>query len=116
MPKTTTKPSRKSKTTSSIIKELEAFIKAYDKQKQAQAELDSAKLIAIEYLQSHVDSSNKIKYKDHYLSLCERNTYNYSELVDEMLEAMKKQKKLEELNGEATIKTSTEYILLNKIK
>ncbi len=116
MPRTTTKAATKQTTRASIIKELEAFVKAYYKQKQAQEELDRAKKVALRYLKSKINKYDKLKYKTCYLTLCDRNTYSYSEIVDKMTEATKKQKKIEELNGEATLKTSTDYIRLDKIR
>lgn len=122
MPKTL-QPTKKTAASSSVvsassstIKELEAFIKAYNKQKEAQAELDNAKTIALEYLQNHISKYDRLKYKTYEFSLCERKTYNYSQLAIEMGEAYDKQKKLEQISGEATIKTATDYIRLNKIK
>ncbi len=116
MPKTTSKLSTQQQQKSKTISELERFIKAYDKQKKAQAELDESKAAALEYLKNNFNKYDKLKYKKCYLMICDRKTYNYSQLAVEMGEAFSKQKKLEELSGEATIKNITDYIRVDKEK
>ncbi len=93
------------------IKVLNNYIKAYEKQKKAQEELEKEKELAIKYLKEN-ESENKLNYKGYNITLCEKKTYNYSTLAKEMNEAYLKQKKLEEISGEATIKNISNYIRL----
>lgn len=121
MPRTAVKPqatsrSTSKKTSSKNIVELETFIKAYNKQNQAEEELDKAKKVAVAYLQRNINKYDRIKYKNCYLTLCDKKTYIYSSIAEEMKEALSKQKKIEELSGEATLKKCTDYIRLNKAK
>ena len=89
------------------IKALDNFIKAYDKQKQAQENFEATKSDAIEYLKNN---HGKIIYKGRTLTLCEKRSYEYSELVIQMAEATLKQRKVEELTGDAKLKSTSNYI------
>ena len=92
------------------IKTLDDYLKAYDKQKQAQAILDQAKENAIAYMEK--SALEKIEYKNKLFSLCEKRIFSYSQLAVEMSEAYTTQKRIEELTGEAKLKLTTNYIRL----
>ena len=92
------------------IKTLDDYLKAYDKQKQAQAILDQAKENAIAYMKK--SALEKIEYKNKLFSLCEKKTFSYSQLAVEMSEAYTTQKRIEEITGEAKLKSTTNYIRL----
>ena len=92
------------------IKILDDYLKAYEKQKQAQAILDQAKENAIAYMEE--SALDKIEYKNKLFSLCENKTFSYSQLALEMSEAYTTQKRIEELTGEAKLESTTNYIRL----
>ncbi len=78
------------------IKALDNFIKAYDKQKQAQENFEATKSDAIEYLKNN---HGKIIYKGSTLTLCEKRSYEYSDLVIQMAEAQLNKEKLRSLQA-----------------
>ena len=96
------------------IKVLDDFIKAYDKQKEAQAILDSTK----ENLLKHFKDNDLISttYKHKLFTLCEKKTFDYSRKVKDMSNDTAKQKKIEELSGDAKVKNISEYIRLSNVK
>ncbi len=96
------------------IKILDDYIKCYQKEKEVKAKLENAKLKVIEHLKSN-DLENT-KYKGKLISLCEKKTYTYTQVAIEMAEAASKQKKIEELSGDAKLKNTTEYIRLSDVK
>ncbi len=104
----------KAKAKAKNIKCLDDFLKSYQKQKQAQEALDYAKLKVVNYLQDN--ELKNISYKSKLFSLCEKNTFEYSQLVKEMSEAAYNQKKIEELSGDAKLKSTTNYIRLSEAK
>ncbi len=116
MPKTSHSKQTSTKSDPENIAQLEAYIKAYNKQKQAQAQLDKAKKAALSYLKNNISENEKIKYKECHLTLCNKKTYTYSPLATQMSEALSKQKKIEQLSGEAKLKISTDYIRLEIAK
>ncbi len=99
---------------SSKIKELDDFYKAYDNVKKAEATLNENKKAIIKYLQDN--ELKKHTYKGRQVSLCEKKSFTYTDKVEKMSEALSKQKELEELSGDATIKSTTDYIRLSEVK
>lgn len=92
---------------------LNAYIKAYEKKMKAEESFNEVKHEAIEYL---LQNNIKLEYKKYNISILYSTSYNYSLLASEMKEALLRQKKIEELNGTAIIKSSIPYIRMSKNK
>ncbi len=93
------------------IKILNDYIKAYDKAKETEKLLSENKMKVIQYLEDN--SNSKLKYKDKTFVLCKKRNFLYSDLVIEMQEAVSKQKKIEEMQEEAKVKSITKYIRMD---
>ena len=103
------------------IKVLDDFLKAYQKQKEAQAILDSTKENLLKHLKDN--DLNSTIYKHKQFTLCEKKTFDYSRKVKDMSNDTAKQKKIEELSGDAKVKSistkgtqTCEYIRLSDVK
>ena len=59
---------------------------------------------------------NKSTLLDHELSIGTRKSYKYSEQVKELQHAVRELKKIEELDGTATISKHTSYIMARRVK
>ena len=92
---------------------LNEYIKAYEKKMKADEQLNEVKKDVVKYV---LENGNKLEYKKYKMTVQYSTTYNYSSLASEIKEALAKQKKIEELNGDAIIKTITPYIKLIKDK
>jgi len=96
------------------IKALDDFIKAYKKQKEVQAVLNEKKEKLLEHLKDN--DLNSTTYKNKLFTLCEKKTFEYSRKAKDMANDTAKQKKIEELSGEAKVKSISEYIRLSESK
>lgn len=92
---------------------LNKYIKAYEKKVKIDDTLNAIKEEALSYL---LENETKLSYKKYKVAIQYSTTYDYTHLANEMKEALVRQKKIEELNGDAVVRTSTPYIKLTKNK
>lgn len=69
----------------------------------------------LDELKQHVmpiveQNNGKLQFNDSTLILAERKTYEYSQTVKDFEEEIKKQKKIEEIQGTVKVKSTTKYL------
>ena len=92
---------------------LENYVKAYKKHKESEKNLDKAKQDALSYVKG---VGGKIKYGCHNFIVCVTKSYLYTENIATLAKELHDKKKIEELDGSASVKSTSEYIRLNEVK
>lgn len=86
---------------------IEKYLLIKDEIENLTKELDDLKVFIMPIVEK---AGNKLMFGDRQLILAERRSYEYSETIKGFEDEIKKQKKIEELQGTAKVKSTSKYI------